>query len=443
MWEEVMAADAEDEVATADSSTDATDATDDSSDDGSEDFSSIDESQDQNTSDTTDQDQNGDRDDLIDYLDNDKSDLSTVAETTEWKNELQKNDVEGVTNYLDSDKGAGEYREMFDRNGNHITAKDAKSQIGQDQFKAVIYNPELNFNKEQLHELANKMIDAKSEKLGKQIDAVYAVHMRSDGTNGHIHVVYHSPTKSDLTKAQVDHTKLSKSELKDWIVERAEITNSVQEISSKEKQRNYERLSSIEGKNRDNGSQRRDATIERYMGKQEHNEGNFSITQVEKSFDYSIQKGTMTPVQKDRLISEVRGRCKTHVKNGLAEKIGNDKYKFDRAAWQEHIEKQNIAKQERVNQRVNNFLSEKYRNYKVENTFNYNHQQKDSFFRDFKINNSSSYSFSASTITQGVSSSSTPVTVNSVSSTEIKKIEKEQEKEERKRQKKLLKELSL
>lgn len=432
-----MAADSAEEVS---SEVSADDDINESLDDNENDSSSMDSNNDQDADYLSDnQDDNGDRDDLIDYLDSDKSDLSPFSESTEWKTELN-NDVDTVTNYLDSDKGIGEYREMFDREGNHISNLEAKQQIGKDQFRAVIYNPEKNLSISQLHELSDKIIDSKSEKLGKPIEAVYAVHQRADGTNGHLHIVYHAQTKAELSKAQVDHTKLSKQELKDWIVERAEIVNSVERISEKEISRNNERLKSLEGKNRENGSQRRDSTIERYMGKQDHNNGNFSLTQVSKSFDHSVAKGTMTQIQKDRLISEIKGRCETHVKTGIAIKVNENKYKFNRTAFKEHVKLQDIQKQQRVQNKVDNFLNEKYKNFNVEHTFNYKiNSQTPIQNRDFKYkyynHNSSHFYISTSSFHSPDKVISASGTVNMNANIVIT--------EEEKKRKKLLSQLSL
>ena len=140
---------------------------------------------------------------------------------------------------------------------------------------------------------------------------------------------------------------------------KAKIQDKIKPISQNEKDRNLQRLASIEGDNRNNGSQRRDAMIERYMGKLDHNKGNLSIVQIQKSFEHTIKKGEMTPVQSSRLLDEMQGRINTHVKSGMAKDMGNGKYNFNRDDWTKHLKSQDIAKDKRVMDKVNSFISTK------------------------------------------------------------------------------------
>jgi hypothetical protein len=251
---------------------------------------------------------------------------------------------------------------MFDENGNQITANDAKQIIGQNQFKAVIFNPEKDFSKEELHQLAEKLIDNKQNnaiKAGQEVNAVYAVHQRADGTNGHVHIVFHAENKAVLKDAKVDYREMTKAEMKDWIVERSNIVDSVRAISEAEKVRNIERLSSLEGLKRETGTEKRDAIIERYMGKSEHNMGNFSLTQAEKSFEFSVQKGRMSENYKNQFLKEIEGRLNSLTKAELAERIGPKNWSIDREKWLEFQKDLKEAKVEKVAQKVENHIVEK------------------------------------------------------------------------------------
>ncbi|MFA7083909.1 MAG: hypothetical protein WC141_05175 [Arcobacteraceae bacterium] len=307
-----------------------------------------DENNEQNTDDVSSSsvddsnDNNGDLNELCDYLDSDSSSLSGLGvEATEW------NSVSSVAEYLDGEKNQ-EYRAMFDTNGNLITAAEAKKIINQDQFKAIIFNPEKDFTKEELHELANKLIENKQQnavKAGEKVNAIYAVHQRADGTNGHVHIVFHEKTKAALKAAKVDYKEMNKTEIKEWIVERSSIVDSVRAISEAEKIRNIERLSSLEGLKRETGTEKRDAIIERYMGKSEHNSGNFSLVQAEKSFNFSVQKGRMSEKHKNQFIKEIEGRLNSLTKAELAQKIGSKNWNIDREKW---LEFQNELKEQKV-----------------------------------------------------------------------------------------------
>ncbi|WP_044417594.1 hypothetical protein [Halarcobacter anaerophilus] len=307
-------------------------------------------------------DPNGDRDDLMDYLDSDFSSMEGLGvESIEWKSELDtQSNVENVTGYLESVKNQ-EYRALFDINSNQITANDAKGLISQDQFKAVIYNPELNFSKEELHQLAGKIIENKQEnakKLGHEVNAIYAVHQRADGTNGHLHIVFYSEKKAALEAAKVDYRTLSKEDMKNWILERSNLVNSVKAISEAEKARNIERLSSLEGLKRETGTEKRDAIIERYQGKSEHNEGNFSLTQVEKSFEHSVSRGKMSESWKNKFLGEIEGRLKSLEKAELAQKVGDNKWKIDREKWLEFQKDLKETKIEKVSEKVQKTIQE-------------------------------------------------------------------------------------
>ncbi|MGE0052099.1 MAG: hypothetical protein AB7S49_11315 [Arcobacter sp.] len=314
------------------------------------------------TSDDNSLDSNGDRDDLMDYLDSDSSSLEGLGiEGTEWKLELQNQDnISTVTNYLDSEKNQ-EYRAIFNQNGDQITAKNAKEIINKDQFKAVIYNPEMNFSKEELHQLAGKIIENKQEnakKSGKEINAIYAVHQRADGTNGHLHIVFHAEKKATLEAAKVDYRTFTKEEMKNWILERSNLVNSVKAISEAEKARNIERLSSLEGLKRETGTEKRDAIIERYQGKSEHNSGNFSLTQVEKSFEHSVSKGKMSEEWKNKFLGEIKGRLKSLEKAEIAKNLGNNKWKIDREKWIEFQKDLKEQKLDKVSQKVQKTIQE-------------------------------------------------------------------------------------
>jgi hypothetical protein len=358
MFEEVMEAEAAEDTAASDEGSSDSDV--DNTDGGDSDAVGDDVSSD--NSDDTDIDSNGDRDDLCDYLDSDSESLSGLGvEATEWNAQASSDDVSSVTGYLDSQKNQ-EYRAMFDENGNQIIANEAKQIIGQNQFKAVIFNPEKDFSKEELHQLAEKLIENKQNnaiKAGQEVNAVYAVHQRADGTNGHIHIVFHAQSKEALKEAKVDYREMTKVEMKDWIVERSSIVDSVKAISEAEKVRNIERLSSLEGLKRETGTEKRDAIIERYMGKSEHNMGNFSLTQAEKSFEFSVQKGRMSESYKNQFLKEIEGRLNSLTKAELAERIGPKNWSIDREKWLELQKDLKEAKVEKVAQKVENHIVEK------------------------------------------------------------------------------------
>lgn len=288
---------------------------------------------------------NGDRDNLIDYLQDGKGD---VSEATNWGLNTQEQEqlnttiqAQGLNSYLSSQKSDNnqEFRQLYNEKSEEITKQEANQQIGQDKFIAVIYNPELDFKNEELHELANKIIDNKRDNLIKleqnpnDLQALYAIHHRADNTNPHIHIVFHSKTNETLKNAKIDSKDMTKEQLKNWIIERSEIVDSVKPISEVEKARNVERLNTIESKNRQNGTQQRDSMIDRYMGKEAHNMGNFSLTQLEISLKESVKNGLMSEKTMQNTLKQVESRVNTHIKNGLAEKVDSKHFVFNREAF--------------------------------------------------------------------------------------------------------------
>jgi hypothetical protein len=219
----------------------------------------------------------------------------------------------------------------------------------------------MNFSKKELHQLAGKIIENKQEnvkKTGKKINAIYAVHQRADGTNGHLHIVFHAEKKAVLEAAKINYKSFSKDEMKNWILERSSIVNSVKAISEVEKARNIERLSSLEGLKRETGTEKRDAIIERYQGKSEHNSGNFSLIQVEKSFEHSVSKGRMSESWKNKFLGEIQGRLKSLEKAQIAKNLGNNKWKIDREKWIEFQKDLKEQKLDKVSQKVQKTIQE-------------------------------------------------------------------------------------
>ena len=377
MFELVMAAESEAtaETAEADTAADDTAASDPTDIDAINQTDTDPDATDSNTN------TNGDRDDLVDYLDSGKGE-DLAAEAENWKDAT----VEQVADYLDSNKDS-EYRQLFDRQGNEITAQQAKEAIGNDYFRAVIFNPEQNFSRAELHKLADQIIENKSIKAGQKIDAVYAVHQRIDGSNGHLHIVFHGE-KQTLEKAGIDYKKMDQKQLAEWIVERSNIVNEIKPISQTEKLRNVERLENLYGKNRASGTEKIDNMIERFMGKNEHNMGNLSLKQIEKSLDHSLQKGRLSEKGKSYYLSRIEGRLNSLEKAGIAEKIDKSHWKFDREKWTNFQAELREQKQAKIDTKVAETIQKvEMRNYQKIDSEKIFEKEKARTYEEIKIDN--------------------------------------------------------
>ncbi|GHV59166.1 hypothetical protein FACS1894103_2020 [Campylobacterota bacterium] len=278
--------------------------------------------------------ESSDSGDLMDYLENGSEGAGINVEAS-----FDSSNANQVIDYLESDKGAGESRELFDKDGNKISAKEAAEIVGTDGYRAQIYAPEnQNISKEQIHELVDKMANYEIDRVGAEnMSIVYAVHTRADGTHAHAHVVYHSPNRAEVSK--VGNFE-SKQALAEHIEARATIENSVQQLSNAEVARNEARQESLQN-GQASGTEKADAAIERSMAKENSpNCGRVSMAQIDKSLSMSVDKGRMTAKGAREFHNRVEGRLNAMEKQGIGQWTNADHshFQMDRAQWTQYQE---------------------------------------------------------------------------------------------------------
>lgn len=279
--------------------------------------------------------------DLMDYLENGSEGAGINAEAA-----FDSSNADSVVGYLESDKGSGESRELFDKDGNKISAQEAKEIVGKDGYRCQIYAPEnQNLSTDQIHELVDKMSTYEISRTGAEnMSIVYTVHVRADGTHAHAHVVYHSPNRAEV--AQVGQFD-SKAALAEHIEARAAIENSVQQLSPAEIARNEMRQESLQN-GKASGTEKVDAAIERSMAKENSPHcGRVSMAQIDRSLSVSVQKGRMTSKGASEFHNRVEGRLNSMEKNGMGQwNADKTQFQMDRSQWTQYQESRAEAKAE-------------------------------------------------------------------------------------------------
>ncbi|WOE70487.1 hypothetical protein RZR97_02690 [Hydrogenimonas thermophila] len=240
----------------------------------------------------------------------------------------KSNDVHKTIQYLaqghpnDPDD---QIRELFDINGNKIEVE--KGWEIADMFEAHdtrIYNPETDdLSDEELHKIAQEIIEERSKQAGKKLGAVYAIHQRPDGSNKHVHIVFLGEQKSLEISGKG----------KDWINKLDEIEYKyTKDEKEREKviERNKKRIDTLTSK--PTGTQKIDNFIWRHLNKEN---GNFNFQQLA----INIEKSKMSDKSKEYYLKRASQRLRGLEDLGIAKNLDGDKWQIDIEKYQQEIDR--------------------------------------------------------------------------------------------------------
>jgi hypothetical protein len=224
-------------------------------------------------------------------------------------------------------------RNLYNAQGKKIDHKTANKITQMFEANDVrIYNPKTdNLTVEEMHKMAQDIVDARSKKVGEKLDFVVAIHQNEDGTNKHIHIVFMG-SKQAIKKG---------AKGRDWInsLDAIELKYTKDEKEKKEViEQNKKRMQSIDEKYKKGnytGTQKADEFILKHINKKT---GNFGW----KRFEWALNKSKMNTKQKDYWRQRVAGRLRSLEHHGVAKSVDGQNYKIDLEKYQELRE--NIVK---------------------------------------------------------------------------------------------------
>lgn len=233
-------------------------------------------------------------------------------------------DVKRTIYYLEHgnpNKHDNQIRELFDIHGNKINYEQGWNTA--DNFKGfdhVIYNPATNnISNNELHQMAQNIIQARRKEAGMNLHAVYAIHKNKDGSNKHLHIVFMSQEKqldkkyprgkkwiNKLDAIELEYTRDESERKKVLTLNEKKIGT----INQKYEQGNY------------TGTQKADNFIWQHINKEN---GHFSL----KRFDWAIAKSKMSAGQKEYWKTRVAQRLRGLERLGISKSVDGHNYQLD------------------------------------------------------------------------------------------------------------------
>ena len=240
------------------------------------------------------------------------------------------NKKENTINYLNQTND-NQIRELYSLDKQKITAEEGIQISNNFKYHEIkIYNQLTdNLTKEDLHNMAIDIIEARNKQSGGKITGFYAIHQRPNGSNKHLHIVYLSNDKKALDKTGRGN---------EWqkIRTKIELKYTKNDIE-KEKVIEYYNKALQTLKSKLTGTEKIDRFILTHMNKEN---GNFGL----KRALISIQKSKSIK-NKKYYIKRLTGRLNSLEKQGIVQKVNDNTYKVD-------IEKFNKMIEERAKEKI-------------------------------------------------------------------------------------------